>query len=128
MYRELLAGEKEIPEYKTLFMIAGFGSISRWFASGIMNKLMPRLGNLIEKTKEISTLDYQKHLGRIVDYRTTVLKYWRDQKLDFIICPGFGCQPNLHGKSEHISLAASYTVIWNVLDLPVGTMPITLSK
>ena len=45
-----------------------------------------------------------------------------------MICPGFGCYANLHKLSGGISAAAAFTFIWNVLDVPVGAMPVTLSK
>lgn len=33
-----------------------------------------------------------------------------------------------HGLSAKASILAAYTFTWNVLDLPVGAMPITLSR
>ena len=46
-------------------------------------------------------------------------------RLDLVICPGFGCQAFPHTKSDLLSVAAAYTFIWNVLDMPVGSVPIT---
>ncbi len=42
-----------------------------------------------------------------------------------MICPGFGTHAYLHGKSEKTSLSVAYTFIWNVLDMSVGSMPVT---
>ena len=46
-------------------------------------------------------------------------------RLDLVICPAFGCQAFPHTKSDLLSVAAAYTFIWNVLDMPVGSVPIT---
>lgn len=48
--------------------------------------------------------------------------------MDFIICPGFGSQALRHGFAKQTSLAVAYTFIWNVLNLPVGSLPITVVK
>jgi Asp-tRNA(Asn)/Glu-tRNA(Gln) amidotransferase A subunit family amidase len=62
------------------------------------------------------------------EYKQEFAKYWRKNKLDFIITPGFGSQACLHGYSETTSLAAAYTFIWNVLGTTVGLMPITVTN
>jgi len=71
------------------------------------------------------TIDYQKHIGEICNLRTKWIKYWKDNKLDFVITPGAGCQAFPHGKSELLGLVCAYTFIWNILDHAVGSMPIT---
>lgn len=53
------------------------------------------------------------------------MAYWKSQRLDIVISPGFGCQAFPHGKSDVLSVAAAYTFIWNFLDMPVGSLPIT---
>lgn len=65
-------------------------------------------------------------MGRIDKYKQEWIKYWLNNNLDFVICPGFGSQAIPHGGSEKTSLAASYTFIWNVLDMSVGTIPVTI--
>lgn len=53
---------------------------------------------------------------------------WRRLNLDFIICPGFGCQAVKHTFAEHTTLAAAYNFIWNLLETPTGSIPITRVK
>ena len=51
---------------------------------------------------------------------------WKQQNLDFIIAPGFGTQAPLVGLSCKMSILPSmYSNIWNVLDMTVGSLPIT---
>lgn len=73
-------------------------------------------------------MEYQHHLGYINELKGLWVDYWRKNKFDFVICPGFGSQAFPHGKSEKISLAAAYTFIWNVLDMTVGAMPVTVVR
>lgn len=67
-------------------------------------------------------------MGQISTLRGKWIQYWREKKLDFVIICGFGCQAFQHGKSEQLGLAAAYTFIWNVLDMAVCAMPVTLVK
>lgn len=87
---------------------------------------MPRLYSyLLKNAQAMSTLEYQKHTGKIVEYRAQWINYWRQKQLDFIISPGFGSQAVKHGFCEFTSLLVAYTGIWNVLDMVVGAMPVT---
>jgi hypothetical protein len=54
--------------------------------------------------------------------------WWKDQKLDHIITPGFGCQPNLLNLSEALWPCVAYTFIWNLLNMPAGALPVTISR
>ena len=65
--------------------------------------------------KEITVYEYFLHVSRIRELRKKMIKYWKENKLDFIICAGFACPANRHGTSTKITLAAAYTYIWNLL-------------
>lgn len=45
-----------------------------------------------------------------------------------VISPGFGCNAYLHGAFSEGLTAALYTQIWNCLDVPAGTVPITVVR
>ena len=90
---------------------------------------MPRLHYyLFEKGGVLSAFKYQNHIGLIQNYKLDWVKYWRENQLDFVICPGFGCQALLHGKSEKTSLVIAYTLIWNVLDFVACSLPVTVVR
>ena len=97
------------------------------FLLGIMIKILyPRIHfYFVETSRNMSVFDYQWHLGMIQRYRNAWVKYWREQQLDFVIAPGFGCQAVRHTKSDLMGLAASYTFLWNMLDMSVGSIPVT---
>ncbi len=41
-------------------------------------------------------MEYQSHVGEIDSIRGKWMDYWKLEKLDFVIAPGFGCQAFLH--------------------------------
>ncbi len=41
-------------------------------------------------------------------------------KLDAIILPGFGCSAVKKGYGRYLTPCATYTYIWNLLNVPVG--------
>lgn len=59
-----------------MFNIVEMGSVKRWLMGGLAG-LYPRLGHIFSKIKEISTLDYQKHLGSIMSFRKNFVSFWR---------------------------------------------------
>lgn len=50
---------------------------------------------------------------------------FEESKCDFFIFPGSVCASFEDGLFAHIQFVTSYTLIWNVLDLPVGVMPVS---
>lgn len=51
---------------------------------------------------------------------------WKADNLDFIIGPGFSTQAPIIGDSSKMCILPSmYTNIWNVLDMTVGSLPVT---
>lgn len=65
-------------------------------------------------------------MGRIAELKFEWISYWKNNSLDLVICPGFGCQAFPHSKSDLLSVAVAYTFIWNLLDMPVGSIPMTV--
>lgn len=59
-----------------MFNLVEMGSLKRWVMGGLAN-MYPRLGFIFSKVKEISTLDYQKHLGNIMNFRKNFVSFWR---------------------------------------------------
>jgi len=65
-------------------------------------------------------------MGEVGELKTEWISYWKKNRLDLVISPGFGCQAFPHTKSDLLSFAVAYTFIWNILDMPAGSIPITL--
>ncbi len=75
-----------------------------------------------------SVFDYQAHVGYVKQLRDQWVKYWKHNKLDFVVCPGFACQAIPHAQSNKLGYVLAYTFIWNILDMVVGSVPVTLVK
>lgn len=124
----MLKGEPTTPEYNQVMAISSMNAILFWIVKKIYNITAPRLGFLLQGSDKKTVHEYLQHAGKVVEFRQQFAKFWREKKLDFIIMPGFGSQPCLHGYSETTSLAAAYTFMWNVLGTTVGSMPVTLTR
>jgi Asp-tRNA(Asn)/Glu-tRNA(Gln) amidotransferase A subunit family amidase len=45
-----------------------------------------------------------------------------------VVTPGFGSQSQLHGFGKFCFVSAAYTFIWNVLEMAVGALPVTVVR
>lgn len=50
------------------------------------------------------------------------------ENLDAVISPANGTLPYLHGLSNRLSFACSYTLLQNFYNLPAGVVPVLTSK
>ena len=115
-----------MPEYKPIFLASGLSAPVRGLVNIIARNIFPRLyAHLLDGVHPMTTLEYQTNIGQIQEFKSEWMKYWKQNKLDFVIAPGFGCQAVKHSLSEHTALAATYTFLWNVLDMPSLAMPVT---
>lgn len=78
--------------------------------------------------KRTSTHEYLEHVGRVHEMQQDFIKYWRKNKLDFLILPGFATQASNHGSSKDGSFLATYTYIFNLLRMASSSQPITLTR
>ena len=56
------------------------------------------------------------------------ISYWRKQKLDFVVFPGFASEAANHGSSKDGSFLATYTYIFNILRMTSCSLPVTVTK
>ncbi|XP_060081151.1 fatty-acid amide hydrolase 1-like [Ylistrum balloti] len=82
----------------------------------IINKCMTGAGSVSE---------YWKVEERIQAYKKKMLRKWRANKLDVLICPGFAFPAVRSGNVFNVLGGVSYTVFFNLLNYPAGSMPIT---
>jgi Asp-tRNA(Asn)/Glu-tRNA(Gln) amidotransferase A subunit family amidase len=60
--------------------------------------------------------------------RNEWVNYWRDNKLDFVLCPGFGVEAPNHGFFKECGLVASYASIWDILGMVSCSLPVTVTR
>ncbi len=62
---------------------------------------------------------------RFVDSFTAA---WVSEGFDAVVCPGLGLPALKHGQSKDLTIACSYTFLYNVLHYPVGCVPIARTE
>ena len=55
-----------------------------------------------------------------------ILIDWEKNGVDVIIAPGFGLPAPKIGYASWVQAAASYTRVYNLLNFPVGSMPVSV--
>ncbi|KAK3588105.1 hypothetical protein CHS0354_012163 [Potamilus streckersoni] len=58
-------------------------------------------------------------------YKDKFMKKWDDLGLDGVICPVFACVAVPHGYVTEIIGAGTYSMLYNVLNYPAGSLPLT---
>ncbi|CAH1776226.1 unnamed protein product [Owenia fusiformis] len=98
----------------------------RRFLVFILHYLMPSLSTGLKAIAGCdSAYDFWNLAVAAEDYRKMVIEDWQSHDLDAVISPGFGC-PAIPLKTPALATSAvSYTTIFNVLNFPAGSLPVT---
>lgn len=59
------------------------------------------------------------------DFQQEFIKYWKQQRLDAVICPTWPGSATKIELAPHVTACGTYTVIWNVMNFPAGVVPVT---
>jgi len=102
------------------------------FVQGIISSLfgvlgwdrMSSVGRAVRKNKSVTDV-WAKQNDRYL-YKDGFIQKMKDENIDLLLTPGFATPAVPHGFSKELSPCASYTFIWNLLDFPAGTVPITI--
>lgn len=82
----------------------------------------------MRQSAQKTAYEYFKAIFELRRLQTEWINYWKNNQLDLVVAPGFGSQPQLHGTSKIGMVSACYTFIWNVLEMAVGAMPVTVVR
>ncbi|CAD8053035.1 unnamed protein product [Paramecium primaurelia] len=126
-FEDNLQGEKIIEEYE---LMERGTKIPIFLQTYILAPLLKLFGQktLYVMSKQTHGLDVYQFLvnsGKQKRMNFQFLQYLKLNQIDAVIVPGFGCPAVKHGASKVLPLAALYTWIWNTVDVPAGSMPIT---
>ena len=124
----MLEGEPLIEEYKDLNLLAHRNNGILSCLECLVGVKYPRLGRSIKAIKKISVHEYVEHVGKVHEMQQEFIQYWRKNKLDFLIAPGFASEASTHGSSREGSLMATYTYIFNILRVSGCTQPVTVTR
>jgi len=87
----------------------------------------PVAGRLILATGKRSVEDLWKAQYRKKIYRQQFFDAWQQagNRFDVLLCPAHALPAVPHNSFKNISFACSYTMLYNLLDLPAGVVPVT---
>jgi fatty acid amide hydrolase len=72
-----------------------------------------------------SSSDYWDLTSRLRAARFALMDAMESARIDVIVCPPYATPALPHGLSKNFSLASSYSILWNVMQLPGGVVPVT---
>ncbi|XP_026801453.3 fatty-acid amide hydrolase 1 [Pangasianodon hypophthalmus] len=107
--------------------------VSHWGLPKFMKKMIslllrpiyPRMAAVIHATCGVSSpADLWKQHKEVEDYIHETLAEWRKLELDVLLCPMLGPAYSFNYTGK-LNSALSYTALYNVLNFPVGVVPVT---
>lgn len=84
-----------------------------------------RTAELVEWTGARSTDRYWQLTWQLRELAHRFHHAWREAGLDALVCPPHALPALRHGTSAELGPAASYSMLFNVLELPAGVVPVT---
>ncbi|CAD8082926.1 unnamed protein product [Paramecium sonneborni] len=126
-FEDNLKGEEIIKEYELMEKGTKTPQLIQTYVLAPLLKIFGQ-NTLYEMSKQTHGQDVYQFLvnsGKQKSMNLKFLQYLKQQEIDAVIVPGFGCPAVKHGASKVLPLAALYTWIWNTVDIPAGSMPIT---
>lgn len=126
-FRSGLEGEALHPIYRTLSILAGMPDfLIRGLIALILGLLgMHRAADLLRVAKSKSAYETWGWQQKRAVFRNKFFQEWEDNKLDLLICPVIGLPAIPHGESSNLTVACSYTFLFNTLHMPAGSVPVT---
>jgi len=87
-----------------------------------------RLSEACSWTSPLSAADYLRNCDSILKLRQKMVSLFEEHNISAILSPSF-CHPALaHHFFNRSTLNAIYNILWNVVNLPSGIVPVTVVK
>lgn len=127
--RDKLKGEPLLEEYSGIEKVTGYGPITRRIMS-TWYKLRgeKKAAFVLDCMKPLTTSEYLINSTFQRQIQASFFKIWEENNLDAFISPGYPIPAMKTKNSKHIMIAACYTRIYNYLNLPAGSLPVTRVK
>ncbi|NWW62618.1 FAAH1 hydrolase, partial [Ifrita kowaldi] len=118
-------GEMEKGGMGLFFWLAKAPHWLKTLLSWTAKPFVPRFSSIIRSMKE-NTVDEVWGLHQeIEDFCHQFIAQWKKLNLDVMLCPMLGPAFGI-GYPAKLSVAVSYTMLYNTLDFPAGVVPVTL--
>jgi fatty acid amide hydrolase len=127
--RDLLAHDPIDRRLKGLTRFASLRSPVLRMISGVLRGAgQPGLAAQLRGFGNRDTARYWRSVASLLDYREEFLRALDDTEigaLDVLLAPPCALPPFTHGASERLLTAGAYAVLYNVLGLPAGVVPVS---
>ncbi|XP_040190495.1 vitamin D3 hydroxylase-associated protein-like [Rana temporaria] len=124
-FLENFKGNLVDPNLKTQVATYSIPSWLKSVLSILVRPFFPRMAKSLQTIRGVSSVkDLWKQHHAVEVYRWELISLWRKEKLDALLCPILGPALSI-GSPGKLSSAISYTVFFNLLDFPVGVLPVT---
>ncbi|NWR70718.1 FAAH1 hydrolase, partial [Centropus unirufus] len=118
-------GELEKSSMKMLFWLAKSPDWLKTLLSWITKPFMPRFSHIVRSVRANTVDEVWSLHHEIEDFCHQFIAQWKKLNLDVMLCPMLGPAPRI-GYPGKLSVAVSYTMLYNVLDFPTGVVPVTM--
>ena len=121
-----LSGERLTPLVWLNTFLLNRGSVSRFFIHGLLNTIgMGRTTQAISELKIRDNLSYELFLKKRYEFAHKISKKWQDLGITAMITPTFPHCSFKADNADDMGLWLEYIMIWNTLNYPSGSIPIT---
>ncbi|XP_055963776.1 vitamin D3 hydroxylase-associated protein-like isoform X2 [Sorex fumeus] len=122
---ELLRDEKRSPSPGLILELCRLPVFLRRLLSVLLRPWVPRLAKVMKKSVGLRSVRKLWELQvALKTYKHEVIRQWTALELDVLLCPSPCPAYNLSAKDFPFG-QSSYTCLYNVLDFPAGTLPVS---
>lgn len=116
--------KKPIPQMRNMFRLAKLSNTSISILTSILKiGRENRLSEVITQVKKKTVYEFWKMTDEIEYYKQEEMDFFKENKLDAIICPASALTSVLRGLEGEMSIIFSYFGRYNVLGFPAGVVP-----
>ncbi len=111
---------------KGLLQIAAIPNAARPLASGLLSALgQRRLARQVTGIRRSSVDEYWSLVAAQAEYRRNFVAALGRGRFDAIVCPPHALPALTHGSAYYLTMASSYAMLYNLLGMPAGVVPMT---
>ncbi|KAL7832492.1 hypothetical protein SRHO_G00295100 [Serrasalmus rhombeus] len=120
-----LKGGPVDPSVQSQIMPYSFPRFVKKILCIILKPIYPRMAAVLDVLNGVNSVaELWKHHHAIENCIHQVIAEWKELELDVLLCPMLGPAYNFSYCGK-LTSALSYTILYNLLNFPVGTVPVT---
>jgi fatty acid amide hydrolase len=126
MMREALDGGEVDVVLRPLLRLAGVPAAGRRALARVAELAGEvRLSRMLRAMGEKPVAELWRLTDRARAYRHGLLEALDAARIDLVVSPAYATPAMPHGLSKNFTLASSYALLWNFVQLPAGVVPVT---